>query len=51
VIYSVCRYRNLEHEFDGTNAVYEEEVGSKQDAQRQLQKAENDADLWRKKVT
>jgi len=45
------RYRNLEHEFDGTTAVFEEEVASKQDAQRQLQKAEDDANHWRKKVT
>ena len=44
------RYRNLEHEFDGTNVVYEEEVGAKQDAARQCQKAEDDANHWRRKV-
>ena len=40
----------MEHEFDGTNAVYEEELGSKEDAARQAQKAEDEANHWRKKV-
>ncbi len=44
------RFRNLEHEFDGTNAVYEEEMAAKQDAARLCQKVEEEANLWRKKV-
>jgi lipoprotein NlpI len=44
------RYRNLEHEFDGTNMVYEEELSSKEDLARLCQKAEDDAEHWRKKV-
>ena len=44
------RYRNLEHEYDGTNVVYEEELNSKQDAARQCQKAEDEANHWRRKV-
>ena len=44
------RYRNLEHEYDGNLAVYEEEVAAKEDLARQCQKAEADANLWRMKV-
>jgi predicted nuclease with TOPRIM domain len=44
------RYRNLEHEYDGMNAVYEEEMGAKDDLARQCHKAEDDANHWRKKV-
>ena len=43
------RYRNLEHEFDGTNVVYEEEMSAKDDLARQAQKAEDDANMWRMK--
>ena len=44
------RYRTLEHEFDGTNAVYEEEMAAKDHLARQCQKAEAEANLWRLKV-
>lgn len=44
------RYRNLEHEFDGTNLVYEEELSAKEDQARLCQKAEDDAEHWRHKV-
>ena len=44
------RFRNLEHEYDGNLAVYEEEVAAKEDLARQCQKAEADANLWRMKV-
>ncbi len=44
------RYRNLEHEYDGMNVVYEEEIGAKENLARQCQKAEEDANHWRKKV-
>ena len=43
------RQRNLEHEFDGTNVVYEEEQAAKDDLARQCQKAEEEANLWRRK--
>ena len=44
------RYRNLEHEYDGNLAVYDEEVAAKEDLARQCQKAEADANMWRTKV-
>ncbi|MGB2023931.1 MAG: hypothetical protein ACPHT7_03150, partial [Litorivicinaceae bacterium] len=43
------RFRTLEHEFDGTSAVYEEEKIAKEDLARLCQKAENDAHFWRLK--
>jgi len=44
------RYRTLEHEYDGTNAVYEEELAAKDHLTRQCQKAEAEANLWRLRV-
>lgn len=44
------RYRNLEHEYDGNLALFNEEVAGKEDLARQCQKAEADANLWRLKV-
>merc|ERR1712228_393229 len=41
------RFRNLEHEFDGLNTVLEEETASKENLQRQCQKAEGEANVWR----
>jgi len=43
------RFRNLEHEFDGMSTVLEEETTSKENLQRQCQKAEAEANLWRLK--
>ena len=43
------RFRTLEHEFDGTSVVYEEEKVAKEDLARQCQKAEQDALFWRLK--
>ncbi len=40
----------MEHEYDGTNAVYEEELAAKDHLARQCQKAEAEANLWRLKV-
>ena len=45
------RFRNLEHEYDGTNVVYEEEQTAKENLARQCQKAEDDANHWRRKVS
>ena len=44
------RYRNLEHEFDGMNQVYEEELSAKEDQARMCLKAEEEANHWRLKV-
>ena len=44
------RYRNLEHDYDGMNALCEEEMQAKDDLARQCGKAEGDANLWRMKV-
>ena len=43
------RFRTLEHEFDGTSAVFEEEKIAKEDLFRLCQKAEADANFWRLK--
>ena len=37
------RFRNLEHEYDGMSTVLDEEVTSKENLQRQCQKAEAEA--------
>ena len=41
------RYRTLEHEYDGTCVVYEEEKVAKDDLARLCKKAEEDANFWR----
>ena len=43
------RFRTLEHEFDGTSVVYEEEKVAKDDLARLCSKAEQDALFWRLK--
>ena len=43
------KLRNMEHAADGLKESYEEEVSSKENLARQLNKALGDADLWRQK--
>ena len=43
------KFRNMEHAADGLRESYEEEVSSKENLARQLNKALGDADLWRQK--
>ena len=43
------KYRNLEHEVDGLKENFEEETSRKENTLRQLNKANVDADMWRKK--
>merc|ERR1712226_1787789 len=43
------KYKNLEHEVDGLHFQFEEESSGKADVQRQLNKALQEADLWRQK--
>ena len=43
------RFKNLEHEVDGTKEQLEEESGLKNDILRQLTKALQEADMWRTK--
>merc|ERR1719158_58115 len=43
------RFRNLEHEYDGMSTVLEEETTAKENLQRQCQKAEGEANVWRLK--
>merc|ERR1712115_154906 len=43
------KYRNLEHAADGLKENYDEEVSSKENLARQLNKALGDADMWRQK--
>merc|ERR1739838_802053 len=41
------KYRNLEHEADGLKENFEEETCSRENMNRQLNKALGDADMWR----
>merc|ERR1711863_205523 len=43
------KYRNMEHMADGLKENYDEEVCSKENLARQLNKALGDADMWRQK--
>ena len=43
------KYRNLEHEAEGLRENFQEEVVSRENISRQLNKAMNDADMWRRK--
>merc|ERR1712098_203461 len=43
------KFRNLEHAADGLKENYDEEVSSKENLARQLNKALGDADMWRQK--
>merc|ERR1719210_145688 len=43
------KYKNLEHEIDGTKEHLSEESAAKQDVYRQLNKAAQEADMWRQK--
>merc|ERR1712223_350888 len=43
------KYKNLEHEIDGTKEHLSEESAAKEDVYRQLNKAAQEADMWRQK--
>merc|ERR1712212_868490 len=43
------KFRNMEHMADGLRENYDEEVSSKENLARQLNKALGDADMWRQK--
>ena len=43
------KFRNMEHAADGLKANYEEELASKENLNRQLKKAKDDADMFRQK--
>merc|ERR1712241_509777 len=43
------KFKNLEHEVDGAKEQLDEEVGLKEDTLRQLNKACQEADMWRQK--
>jgi len=43
------KFRNLEHEVDGTKEALEEEMSSRDNVLRQVSKAEGDATMWRAK--
>merc|ERR1711937_108038 len=43
------KYKNLEHEIDGTKEHRSEESAAKEDVYRQLNKAAQEADMWRQK--
>merc|ERR1712241_601715 len=44
------KYKNLEHEIDGTKEHLSEESAAKEDVYRQLNKAAQEADMWRQKL-
>merc|ERR1719266_866637 len=41
------KYKNLEHELDGHREHLDEENGAKEDILRQLNKANQESDMWR----
>merc|ERR1712184_39722 len=43
------KFKNLEHEVDGAREQLDEEIGLKEDIARQLNKACQEADMWRQK--
>merc|ERR1719151_438718 len=43
------KFKNLEHELDGMRGQLDEESGAKEDVSRQLNKASQEADMWRQK--
>merc|ERR1719412_2856086 len=43
------KFKNLEHELDGTKAQLDEESGAKDDILRQVAKAMQEGDMWRQK--
>merc|ERR1711983_491911 len=43
------RFKNLEHELDGSKSMMDEESGAKDDVLRQVCKATQEADMWRQK--
>ena len=45
----LAKHRNLEHEADGLKSNLDEEMCSKDALERQLSKAEDDAEMWRRK--
>ena len=46
---ATCSFKNLKHELDGMKEHLAEDVSSKDDVFRKLQKASQEADLWRQK--
>merc|ERR1712223_1025037 len=45
----LARYKNLEHELDGTREQLDEEMGLKEDFIRQVRKTADESDMWRQK--
>jgi len=43
------KYRNMEHELDGTKSHFDEECGDKDNVLRKVIKANEEADMWKKK--
>merc|ERR1712135_267443 len=43
------RFKNVEHELDGSKSMFDEECGAKDDILRQVCKATQEADMWRQK--
>merc|ERR1711997_955203 len=41
------RFKNLEHELDGSKAMHDEEAGAKDEILRQVCKATQESDMWR----
>merc|ERR1712117_436878 len=43
------KYRNIEHELDGVKDNLEEEIASREDVCRQVNKAESESNMWRQR--
>merc|ERR1719422_2369838 len=44
------RFKNIEHELDGSKSMFDEECGAKDDILRQVCKATQESDMWRQKL-
>merc|ERR1719188_682652 len=43
------KYKNVEHELDGTKCLFDEECGDRDNVMRKVIKANEEADMWKKK--
>merc|ERR1712226_1743214 len=43
------KYKNIEHELEGTKSLFDEECGDKDNVMRKVAKANEEADMWKKK--
>ena len=48
-MYWNCRFRTVEHEYDGVKCHCDDEIQQREEVQRQVAKAQGECDGWRRK--